>query len=902
MRSKISLIAIAGLVITQSFAQQNNVRLADAKAIAYHKTTNLPKFIKLDKQVVKQENFVNWAVYALNVPSNSTFKSYDVTKDELGYTHTRHKQYINDIPVEGSMLISHSKDAQITMVNGDYYQNFNSNLTASLTEQGALQYALQKVNAKKYMWENINFTNQKRIAENNPSFTFFPKGELVVVHKKDADYSSNNMRLAYKFNIYAEKPLYRSNVFVDANSGEILDEQNLICTIDVVGTANTKYSGTVTMTSDSVAAGQYRLQETGRGNGIRTYNLQNGTTYQNLDFTNNSSAWNVSGVDQAASDAHWGAEMTYDYYKNIHGRNSINGTGFALLSYVHYDVGYANAFWNGAEMTYGDGCCGFTIMTGLDVCGHEITHGLTNFTAGLGGGEAGALNEGFSDIFGTTIEFFARPLQNDWIMGAEITTSGNGIRNMANPKSQGQPDCYLGTNWDVNLEPHQDNGPSIYWYYLLCQGGTGTNDLGNAWTVNGITMAKAQMIAFRGLTVYFTPTTDYADARMYTVQAAADLYGGCSPELQETTNAWYAVGVGPIYSNTNVVTAFHTSAITCALPITITFNNTSANAASYVWSFGDGTSSTATSPVHTYTAAANDTVKLVATSCTGTKDSTIQVLTIGAVGIAPPVAEGFEVNNLPSANWNIASIDTIDWFVTSTAAATGVKSAMINNFINKAGNNSYFETVSYDVSSMATPKLTFKMAYQQKATTNKDKMQVLTSVDCGNTWTARWTHIGTALATVTPPSVTPLIPTPAQFTTYTVNINGVFGKPNVRFRFEFFADTAAAGPGNNIYVDDINIFDASIGVENFNQNSGLVIYPNPSMGNVHIDLNLTEKTSITVSVTDVLGRTIESIPTKQYAAGEAKFVIAEKTKYQPGVYMVNINVDGQVISKKIIIE
>ncbi len=895
----VTLLAFASVLISQTFAQQNSVRLANANAVAYSKFTNLPNFIKITGQELKEENFVNWAVYALNVPNTSTFKPYSVEKDELGYTHTRHQQYINDIPVEGSMLITHSVGSQIKMLNGDYFQNFNSNLSASLTEQNALQYALQKVNAKKYMWENKTFTNQKRQTTNNPNFTFFPKGELVMVHKKDADYSANNMRVAYKFNIYAEKPLYRANIFVDANSGEILDEQNQICTIDVAGSAVTMYSGTVTMTSDSTGVGQYRLQETGRGNGIQTYNLQNGTTYQNVDFTNNSSTWNLPGNDQAAADAHWGAEMTYDYYKLTHGRNSIDGNGYALISYVHYDVTFANAFWDGQEMTYGDGGSGFTIMTGLDVCGHEITHGLTSNTAKLGGGEAGALNEGFSDIFGTTIEAFARPTQNDWIMGAEIMTSHSGIRDMSNPKSLGQPDCYLGVNWDTNLEPHQDNGPCIYWYYLLCQGGSGTNDNSNVYNVTGITMAKAQMIAFRGLTVYFTPSTTYADARRYTVQAATDLYGACSPELQSTTNAWYAVGVGAQYSASNVTAGFSTSAITCALPLHVTFTNSSANGASYNWTFGDGGLSTSPSPTYTYTTAGNDTVKLVATSCTGVKDSTTLILAVGSIAVTTQIAEGFETINLPNADWNISSLGT-NWAVTSTAAATGVKSAMIDNMINTAGDTSILETVSYDISTYVTPKLFFKMAYQQKATANSDKLQVFTSIDCGNTWISRWARVGTTLATVTPPSTAPFVPSPSQFTTYTVNINGVSGQHNVRFRFKFFADATA--PGNNIYLDDINLYDASIGIEKFNQNFELAIYPNPSSGNVNVDFNLSEKHNIAMTVTDVLGRMIESIPVKQYPAGEAKLNIAEKTSYQPGIYFVNINVDGQVISKKIIIE
>ena len=556
-------------------------------------------------------------------------------------------------------------------------------------------------------------------------------------------------------------------------------------------------------------------------------------------------------------------------------------------------------------MTYGDGDIsqGFTIFTALDVCGHEITHGLTNFTAHLGGsgsGEPGALNEGFSDIFGTTIEAIARPAQHDWLMGADIMTNHAGLRDMSNPKNLGQPNCYLGVNWDaVNQEVHQNNGPVIYWYYLLCQGGTGTNDLGNNWNVTGLTMTTAQMIAFRGLTVYFTSTTTYNDARIYTMQAASDLYGPCSNELQSTTNAWYAVGVGAQYSPSNVVAGFSASTVTCALPMHVTFSNTSANGASYNWTFGDGGTSASPAPTHTYTTSGNDTVKLVATSCSGTKDSTTMILSIGSIGLTTPIAEGFEVDNLPSADWNVSSLGT-NWTVTSTAAATGVRSAMVDNSVNTSGNSSIFETVSYNVSSYVAPKLTFKMAYQQNVSSNSDKLQVFTSIDCGNTWVSRFARIGTALATVTPPNTAPFIPSSAQFNTYTVNINGVTGQSNVRFRFEFFA--GATSVGNNIYIDDINLFDNTVGIEKFNSGFDLAVYPNPAFGNVNIDFNLSEKHNIAITVTDVLGRMIESISNKSYPAGEAKLIIAEKTTYQPGVYLVNINVDGEVTSRKIIIE
>ena len=664
----------SGLGLQTSFAQEPT-RLTGTKVVSYQLETNLPNFIRFnEEQTITQEKFVDWAVYALNLPSTSTLKAYSVEKDELGYTHTRYQQYANGFPIEGTQLITHNLNGRLRSVNGEYVQNMNASFSASLSETDALQHALKKVNAKVYKWENKAEEVQRKEAFHDPNFTYYPKGELVVVHKKGADYSASTMRLAYKFNIYAEEPLYRANLFVDAQTGEILDEKNLICTTDVVGTAVTKFSGTVAMTSDNYGTNQYRLRETGRGNGINTYNMKNTTSYTQTDFTNTSSAWNLAGNDQAAADAHSGAEDTYDYYKKIHNRNSIDNAGYALNSYMHYSTNYVNAYWNGTEMTYGDGDVsqGFLIMTALDVCGHEITHGLTSFTSKLNGGgtdEASALNEGNSDIFGTTIEWFARPNQHDWLMGADITctTAGVqnhvGIRDMSNPKNLGQPNCYKGTNWDNAGECHNNNGPFIYWYYLLCQGGSGTNDLGNAWTVSGITMDEAKFIAFRGNTVYFTQTTTYANARTYMIEAATDLYGACSKEVAATTNAWYAVGVGAAASNGVPTAAFSANTTqSCLAPLAVQFSNTSLASSSYSWDFGDGATSTTAAPAHTYTASGVYAVKLVATgTCSASsKDSVTKTSYITVNG--PPTVSGSAASCTPkSFSLSSIAIGTTTW-------------------------------------------------------------------------------------------------------------------------------------------------------------------------------------------------------------------------------------------------
>jgi bacillolysin len=680
---KVSMLGILCCQFTAVGAQNLKTKIQDAEISGFSKETQLPNFIRFKPgQEPEESKLSSWSQTSLNLDPAISLIPYNSEKDEFGFTHTRYKQYYHNYPVEGTMLIAHSKSGRVISLNGDFIQQSAALTSPAISEQQALQSALRKVNAKKYMWQSEVCTKAAREAHNDPSFTYYPKGEIVVVHKKNSDHSPASYRLAYKFNVYAETPLYRANVFVDAGNGQILDEQNIICTADVVGTGVTRFSGSVPMTSDNFGTGQYRLRETGRGNGIQTYNLAGGTSYVNTDFTNASSTWNLAGNDQAAADAHWGAEKTYDYYKQTFNRNSIDNNGFTLLSYVHYSSNFVNAYWNGSEMTYGDGNVsqGFLVMTALDVCGHEITHGLTSNTAALGSGEAGALNEGFSDIFGTTIENFARPSQHDWIMGADITCNASGvqdhkgIRDMSNPKAFSQPDTYMGTNWDPNGEVHNNNGPCIFWYYLMCQGKSGTNDKGSAYNVTAIGMSDAAKIAFRALTVYFTPTTAYADARTYSIQAATDLFGSCGQQTITCTNAWYAVGVGAQYSSAGVASAFSASSLTaCSLPDSVHFINSTSNGSSYKWTFGDGGTSIATNPVHAYTQAGNFTVKLVALGCGGsTKDSVIKTSYISINPPAAPSGTGASGCSGSALTLNATGGGTLTWMnAAGTKVGTG---------------------------------------------------------------------------------------------------------------------------------------------------------------------------------------------------------------------------------------
>jgi bacillolysin len=470
--------------------------------------------------------------------------------DAIGLEHFRYQQVMNGIPVEGATYVVHVADGRIRSQNGEWVADQPSGIatSAAISESAALQTAMNAFGARSYKWQIAEEEAFIKTESGDANASFKPKGELVYYSGETA-VDAAKLRLAYKLDLYAQNPVGRRIYFIDAETGEVLGVREVMHTVNATGTANTAFSGTRNIIADSYN-GSYRLRETGRGSGIQTFNLQKSTSYAAaVDFIDSDNIWsNVNAsLDQYATDAHWGAEMTYDYFKNTFNRNSINNAGFAIKSYVHYSTNYFNAFWDGTRMTYGDGSSldNYQPLTALDVCGHEITHGLTSFTANLNYSyESGALNEGFSDIFGTVIEFFAKPAAANWTIGENFYT----IRSMSNPNAAGQPDTYQGTNWATgtadNGGVHTNSGVLNFWFYLLCQGGSGVNDKGTSYSVNGITMSKAAAIAYRTLTVYLTSTSDYAAARSWSVQSATDLYGASSNEVAQVINAWAAVGVG----------------------------------------------------------------------------------------------------------------------------------------------------------------------------------------------------------------------------------------------------------------------------------------------------------------------------------------------------------------------
>jgi Zn-dependent metalloprotease len=699
MKKNYAFICFSLILLSKlSFAQTNqtSVNLGSASIlnqcsqVEYDKNQH-PYFLTFQEKAVFKADKAIEVLKQLYDGKAYTFQSFKKENDGLGFTHEKFSVLYQSLPISGAIINVHSKNGKITSINGQL-SPINAPINISrISTASALQFAKTHLKVKKLKIDNTAELAHYRKLLNDPLFSFEPKVEPIIFFNETKSFN------AFKVSFYSEEPLFNGEVYIDAQTGELLGQYNKVCTIDVPASGNTQYNGTQNFTNDQFAGG-YRLRESQRGLGIETYKLNNTTNYSlATDVVNATVTWTTAGIDSTAIGAHWATEKTYDYFFNVHNRNSIDNNGYKLISYVHYGNNFGNAFWNGQFMTYGDGdpSVGFRKMASLDVCGHEVTHGLVQNTGALGQGaaspgEPNALNEAWSDIMGTSIERNTLPSTWDWILGKDLTLNGNGIRNMQNPNSLSNPDTYGGTFWDFQLSNIHSNGcVAGFWFYLLCNGGSGTNDLNNSYTITALSNLDAEKIAFRALSVYFTPTTNFAAARLHTIQAAKDLFGACSNQLEQVIRAWYAVGVGSNFSG-NANPSFFSNNYSCSAPATISFVNTTSYAFNYNWSFGDGTTSNVLNPTHTYTAGGVYTVKLYATGCNNLLDSIVKTAYVTVNIPQAPTANAVSICANSSASISAIGNGTIQWF--SNPNATGLPLASGSVFVTPTltTNTSYY--------------------------------------------------------------------------------------------------------------------------------------------------------------------------------------------------------------------
>ncbi|TCP29219.1 neutral peptidase B [Scopulibacillus darangshiensis] len=371
----------------------------------------------------------------------------------------------------------------------------------------------------------------------------------LYVYEKDGEYY-----LAYlvKASLSDPAPGYW-HYFIDATNGKVIHKVNAIDNMTGFGKGvfGEKQKFEIAKGDD----GQYYLYDGTRGKGIHTFdakeippfifNILSGLFgYTGEEIKSNHKFFS----DPAAVDAHVNAEKVYDYYKDTFNRNSFDNEGAQLISSVHVGNGWNNAAWNGVLMMYGDGDgTTFTSLSGgLDVIAHELTHAVTERSANLVyEGEPGALNESLSDIMGAMVD------RDDWQMGEDIYTpdiEGDALRSLNDPASipnplnpsEGYPDNYS-KRYTGDLDHggvHINSSINNKAAYLLSDGGTAYGV-----TVKGVGRDAAEQIYYRAVNNYMTANSDFSMMRQAAIQAATDLYGADSSQVESVKKAYDAVGV-----------------------------------------------------------------------------------------------------------------------------------------------------------------------------------------------------------------------------------------------------------------------------------------------------------------------------------------------------------------------
>lgn len=513
------------------------------------------------------------------LPVELELKQKKQETDELGFTHTWFQQFYKGYFIESADLVLHEKPGTAPLFIGEVAFEINKQPAASISFNTALTNAQKNFPVKKYAWENP--VEEKSLAQRTKGRqkTYFPGTLLVWVAQNNNN--SVTYLLCYKISMASYDVEITRDIYIDAINGSLVKSINTTCNYDIP--FNSVFNGAQSGVSTFVTTGE---------NGFPYNNFQMIApniwgnkiyTSDNLNFytpiMNPTNTWENNTLNNSAFSSQWATLKVMEYYKNIHNRSGFDGSsfldidqrqnaGFIRDSNIVY---YSNASFNATGIMkignnesagpQGNNSNAIDDWNSFDIIGHEFTHGVTAYTAALVyEKEPGALNESFSDIFGASSYLWFNPANsNAWLCGYDRKNPVNPsislyLRNMTNPNDKGQPDTYKGSGWISTTTPadssgdkwgvHTNSGVQNYMFYLLVMGGSGTNDNGLAFSVSGIGIIKARLIAYRSLAAgYLTQNSGYTQSRAAWIRSAEDLYGVCSSEAKAVAYAWQAVGV-----------------------------------------------------------------------------------------------------------------------------------------------------------------------------------------------------------------------------------------------------------------------------------------------------------------------------------------------------------------------
>jgi len=537
MKSKILFI-----FIFIAFSLNGIAQIAETKTIIKKSSKGIVRsiiFSNNDKSVPIPESADIFFKNVLNFQTADRFERIPINSIREGYTHERFEQYYNGVIVDGAGYVFHYHNGVMYFANGNYVRIFDLNTNPSISAEDAKSV----------------FVGYKNISVDS----IVSYNTALMIKEIPLDNDTLPM-LVYKVRLIADHPDNDEFGFVDAQIGKVVYTEPAF--INVLGTFATRYS--VSQKSHTrLLGGNYILEDITRGATIHTYNLQNNTTVlsSRVELFDNDNNWTTaehgSNNNDMALDVHWGLQQIYDRLYNAHNINSYDDNGLRIDAYVQYGKDLDNAHWLGGPselaVVFGIGKTDFKPLASIDVVAHEFGHGITQHQIDWSSNQ---FNEGMSDIWGAIMKYRITPNQPTWLIGNQImkSSSYSCLRNLQTTNSSSaytiMANTFGSTTYNNSSDIYVRSGVFSHWFYLLVNGGSGTNGIGNNYQVHGIGMDLSEKLiveaVFRNKLRF---TTSFADLRDAFVLAANVLDGGSGSPVagfitQQVVNAWYAVGVG----------------------------------------------------------------------------------------------------------------------------------------------------------------------------------------------------------------------------------------------------------------------------------------------------------------------------------------------------------------------
>lgn len=498
---------------------------------------------------IEAVNFFQQYESLLGLSQDHSMKQTSTQVEKNGIQHYKFKQYYKGLEVYGADYILHEKNKNLLNGNGLIFPIVDLSIEPRINKDVIKEISAQSLNLN---LDQIDFHSQ----------------ELVVLNSH-YPFSDGEMILAYILEVHIDVPTTdHRKIIIHANTGEVIRNFTIQtnCFQDK-GKVQTRYHGEHDIDAEKEGS-VFISKDLTRGGGITVTNKA-GKLYQDSD---NQWVKGTNNYNNGMHDLFWGLQKTYDYYKQRLNRDGADNKKLPIKAFLLDTEVYVNAFWSPTLWTlnFGIGDNGnFSALTSIDVVGHEFTHGVTQFSAGLEYlYEAGAMNEAFSDIIGKAIEYEYDRDSFNWYVGGRFSKSrAQAFRNMENPNAYQCPKYYKGIQWKTgsgdNGGVHYNSGVLNYWYYLLCTGKDTVNEAKVRFKVAKLGFDSATLFAYTLLNNYLGKTSGYYDAREASLLLAKNWWGECSPGYHNIAEAWKAVGVGSNATD-NDLQLINTNALTSA--------------------------------------------------------------------------------------------------------------------------------------------------------------------------------------------------------------------------------------------------------------------------------------------------------------------------------------------------